>query len=40
MDGYSGYPPPSQYPPNQQPDYGMQRPPSQSNTQAPHQPGN
>lgn len=42
MDGYTGYPPPGQYPPNAvQPDYGMQRPPSQSNTQPPHQqPGN
>lgn len=42
MDGYA-YPPPGQYPPNAvQPDYGqgMQRPPSQSNTQPPHQPGN
>lgn len=43
MDGYAGYPPPGQYPPNAVPgDYGqgMQRPPSQSNTQPPHQPGN
>lgn len=44
MDGYSGYPPPAQYPPpNQvQQEYGqgMQRPPSQSNTQPPHQAGN
>lgn len=44
MDGYAGYPPPNQYPiPNAvPPDYGqgMQRPPSQSNTQPPHQPGN
>lgn len=41
MDGYTGGypPPPGQYPPNQ-PDFGMQRPPSQSNTQPPHQPGN
>jgi AT-rich interactive domain-containing protein 1 len=46
MDGYSGYPPQGQYPPppNQvQQEYGqgMQRPPSQSNTQPPpHQAGN
>lgn len=41
MDGYTGYPPPGQYPPAPvQADYGMQRPPSQSNTQPPHQTGN